>query len=465
MSRHFPTALYDMLEEADKIGHSNVVSWRDNGKSFLVHKSDEMIPVLNRYFRQSKYKSFLRQLQCYGFHRVLVGPLRGTLSHPLLVRGERYLCLRMRRKGTKSTTITNLKQRRSSPIADNQVVSAIIQKGTLASTAGITADCLKISNNINIATQQRHQQKERRVSTGSTLPTKNFLLDQRTGCINDTCNDGIAKATIFNQGKNAGNKNKFRNPSFLVFNEQQQQQQQHQQQQQQQQRQSTIFNGTTNWKEEPNAGINAPSSLVKPCLFSRFMSLPTFNAESYEDYVVSIKNSHRESFQIGGDRTGEDCKHSEENMSVPATIFESLHFTGSGSGISPTTIATLNNSSSDGENTVAVSLLSSSPSTSSSSSTLSSASHQNEDDNNDASIMTQIFAQDRASSLTNNTINNTFQQQQQEGITNLFSNMISDHQKDPIMDESDDWLKGIFYEGADIILQPEMFTMTDIPCS
>jgi HSF-type DNA-binding len=56
-----------------------------------------------RFFNQSKYTSFQRQLNLYGFHRVSSGPDKNSYYHPLLLRGRPDLCrllLRTRVKGS-----------------------------------------------------------------------------------------------------------------------------------------------------------------------------------------------------------------------------------------------------------------------------------------------------------------------------------------------------------------------------
>ena len=56
------------------------------------------MPILSRFgLKQSKWKSFVRQLQNYGFQRQLRGPEKGLCRHELFVRGRRDLCLEMRR--------------------------------------------------------------------------------------------------------------------------------------------------------------------------------------------------------------------------------------------------------------------------------------------------------------------------------------------------------------------------------
>lgn len=48
---------------------------------------------------QSKYESFRRQLNLYGFSRVTRGTNKGFISHPYFVRHNRVLCRNITRKG------------------------------------------------------------------------------------------------------------------------------------------------------------------------------------------------------------------------------------------------------------------------------------------------------------------------------------------------------------------------------
>jgi hypothetical protein len=101
-SQHFPTNLHVLLDEAEKGNHSHIVSWCSQGHAFKIHDNDALVPLLAKYFRQTKFKSFLRQLQSYDFHRIARGSDKGVVSHPLFVRGRRSLCFRMSRKPTGS---------------------------------------------------------------------------------------------------------------------------------------------------------------------------------------------------------------------------------------------------------------------------------------------------------------------------------------------------------------------------
>jgi len=95
----FPKRLYDMLENAESDGYAHVISWMPDGKSFKIHndgsrdKDNEklIVEVLKKSFNQTRFKSFLRQLQLYGFERTYKGPQRGQCKHELFVRGRRDL--------------------------------------------------------------------------------------------------------------------------------------------------------------------------------------------------------------------------------------------------------------------------------------------------------------------------------------------------------------------------------------
>jgi hypothetical protein len=93
----FPQKLHEMLDDADEKGFHGIVSWLPDGKGFRIHEEEEILPLLKLYFNQTKFKSFLRQLQHYGFARVYKGPKRGVCSHQDFVRGQRNNCLLMGR--------------------------------------------------------------------------------------------------------------------------------------------------------------------------------------------------------------------------------------------------------------------------------------------------------------------------------------------------------------------------------
>lgn len=97
----FPDKLYRMLTELEAEGRSDIVSFLPHGRAFLVHKMDTFLKnILPKYFsEQSKWSSFSRQLNLYGFLRVSGGPDAGAYYHELFLKGHPNLCHYMRRVG------------------------------------------------------------------------------------------------------------------------------------------------------------------------------------------------------------------------------------------------------------------------------------------------------------------------------------------------------------------------------
>ena len=87
----FPWKLYEMLQRADESNFSYVVSWMP-GLCFKVHDVGSFVKLVMPYFfKQTKYKSFQRQLNLYGFTRVDFGHSKGGYRHPQFIKGKKDL--------------------------------------------------------------------------------------------------------------------------------------------------------------------------------------------------------------------------------------------------------------------------------------------------------------------------------------------------------------------------------------
>jgi hypothetical protein len=108
-----------MLEEMATVGHESIVSWQPHGKAFRVHLPDVFArTVMPRCFKQTKYKSFLRQLQLHGFHRIREGMDAGAYFHSMFIRNKKSMSLQMSRqiiKGKKSSKVVALHHAASDP--------------------------------------------------------------------------------------------------------------------------------------------------------------------------------------------------------------------------------------------------------------------------------------------------------------------------------------------------------------
>jgi hypothetical protein len=89
----FPDRLHKILEDCEASGNQHIISWLPCGKYFKVHDSKEFSKlIMPKYFRHSRYKSFLRSLSMYKFQRVSKGPCSGAYGHPHFLRGRLDLC-------------------------------------------------------------------------------------------------------------------------------------------------------------------------------------------------------------------------------------------------------------------------------------------------------------------------------------------------------------------------------------
>jgi hypothetical protein len=99
VDKHFPTQLHDMLSQAEAEGYSDVCSWMPHGRAFKVHDREAFVDqVMKRFFNGNKYSSFQRQLNLYGFIRIMKkGKDYGAYYHESFLRGEPELCQQMSR--------------------------------------------------------------------------------------------------------------------------------------------------------------------------------------------------------------------------------------------------------------------------------------------------------------------------------------------------------------------------------
>jgi hypothetical protein len=118
----FPWKLHQLLEETDgREGCECIISWLPDRKSFKVHDQKAFVDqILPRYFKVTKYKSFQRQLNIYGFERITdKSASRGGYSHRYFVRGNPKLCVNMKRQKIKGT-----RKSKALPSAVDQICSA-----------------------------------------------------------------------------------------------------------------------------------------------------------------------------------------------------------------------------------------------------------------------------------------------------------------------------------------------------
>lgn len=98
----FPWKLHEMLGTCENEGLNHIVSWLPDNTSFRVHNPNFFTSnIIGKFFKQTKYKSFQRQLNIWGFQRIISGPNKGGYTHKYFVRLKESLCCMMSRQKVK----------------------------------------------------------------------------------------------------------------------------------------------------------------------------------------------------------------------------------------------------------------------------------------------------------------------------------------------------------------------------
>jgi hypothetical protein len=93
---NFPAKMMAILSRPDL---AHIISWMPHGRSWKVHKPREFeCKVIPTYFEHSKFSSFIRQANGWGFRRMISkGPDRNSYYHELFLRGNPHLIKLMKR--------------------------------------------------------------------------------------------------------------------------------------------------------------------------------------------------------------------------------------------------------------------------------------------------------------------------------------------------------------------------------
>mmetsp|Transcript_26596 Transcript_26596/g.49660 ORF Transcript_26596/g.49660 Transcript_26596/m.49660 type:complete len:370 (-) Transcript_26596:813-1922(-) len=92
-SESFPVKLHRLLTYVEVTAQTDIVSWSPDGRTFRIKDKKRFAGnVMPKFFSNSSFKTFKRNLSQWGFHTIKEGIYKGECSHGLFVRGNENLC-------------------------------------------------------------------------------------------------------------------------------------------------------------------------------------------------------------------------------------------------------------------------------------------------------------------------------------------------------------------------------------
>lgn len=284
----FPFKLHEMLKKHE---FEDMVAWQPHGRCFMIRKVEQFVEdVLPRFFNQSKFRSFQRQLNMYGFRRLRRGVDRGGYYHELFLKGREDLCrrlIRSRAGGKKGPNGTSTLLSTSSSV-------------TYSSSHGTGSD----DNN-------NHSPKESSSLLCATSIAKATVMEPNfygmEFCCSSSSTDGRKTNNVPNfHALTMMREQQWQQQQPQYHHQQQQQGQQRQQRQQQQQRLQKAFSiATNNSIAEEDSTLRSTNSMDNNIVRSNNTCVPLITPKrkrsSYsisQSYNDRKKNSHFEGEEL-----------------------------------------------------------------------------------------------------------------------------------------------------------------------
>jgi hypothetical protein len=174
-SESFPLKLFKMLSEVESLGLAKAVSWFPHGRAFAVFDIQTFTEkIMPRYFTQTKWTSFLRQLSLYGFTRLSKDPDRGGYYHENFLRGRPLLASKMKRRKIKGTKF----KATSSPETEPNFYAMPFVTDTAASTA-VDPSSNPVSNNSSMVNPQSDEKPAAKKQMSKKIKSASLPAESR----------------------------------------------------------------------------------------------------------------------------------------------------------------------------------------------------------------------------------------------------------------------------------------------
>eukprot|EP00522_Entomoneis_paludosa_P011406 CAMPEP_0172450316 /NCGR_PEP_ID=MMETSP1065-20121228/8709_1 /TAXON_ID=265537 /ORGANISM="Amphiprora paludosa, Strain CCMP125" /LENGTH=410 /DNA_ID=CAMNT_0013202095 /DNA_START=26 /DNA_END=1258 /DNA_ORIENTATION=- len=125
----FPQRLMEVLDDSSYI---EIISWLEDDQSFMIYKPEDFaVQILPKHFnKESKYTSFCRKLNRWGFIRYGRGPMAGAYCHPLFRKGGHRRLSQMTCRSSAKSGASSTKKRVAQAAIQNMANAASARNGS-----------------------------------------------------------------------------------------------------------------------------------------------------------------------------------------------------------------------------------------------------------------------------------------------------------------------------------------------